>query len=161
MCTKHPDIVVHCTAKWSPDLSWGWMDFNAELTKNFCLCKLWQGFTTSGAGKISSNPEILEKRLNVWLSIFSSVTQLNVISERQGSSLSTDQRTPHLLLNPSQAWPSQFFCCEIFLGHKIEKDCLRGLPNPAWLRGFPEELIRKETEFCSFRIPPRCILNSC
>ena len=53
------------------------------------------------------------------------------------------------------------FFCEIFLGHKIEKDCLRGLPNPAWLRGFPEELIRKETEFCSFRIPPRCILNSC
>ena len=35
----------------------GWIDFNAELTKNFCLCKLWRKFTTSRGSK---NPEILQ-----------------------------------------------------------------------------------------------------
>ena len=38
----------------------GWIDFNAELTKNFCLCKLWREFTKSRGIKKSRNPTISE-----------------------------------------------------------------------------------------------------
>ena len=78
-------------AEWSSDLSRGWMDFNAELTKNFCLCKQVE------PAKLLSNPKILKSEFldlkvsqSLFVNIYQRHTVLNVISDRRQFTLKSE-----------------------------------------------------------------------
>ena len=105
-------------AEWSSDLSRGWMDFNAGLTKNFCLCKLqiYNKWSQQNCFQIRKSWVQVFRSQSQFVNIYQCHTVLNVISDRRQFTLKLIREWVAPL---STAWPEETKP-EIFLGKETE-----------------------------------------
>ena len=149
-----------CNAEWSSDLSRGWMDFNAGLTKNFCLCKLW--WSQQNCFQIRKSWVQVFRSQSQFVNIYQRHTVLNVISDRRQFTLKSESELLLLVqLGLRRQGSAQ--------ASRIHPTSQGPQPTPKEVRrgtcltsNKPEIFLGKETEFCSsFKIPLQCSSTSC